>query len=585
MPLNNSTLIFTGTPIHEGYVSGPFHFVKEETIVVSEAPCLDTVSEVKRVKAAFLKAKEQIEQLIEKKKASLSSEELKIFEAHIMMIDDPEFQDQILLKISNEKYQAIRAVSVVSHDFATMLSEIPDPHLAARSQDIRDIAQRIMKLLSRDNDSSSQNDVKALSTKGIYYFKELTPSMIAELDLTKVQGVLSAQSGTTSHAAILLRTMEIPSLFDIKLDASLNDLQNSLTLLDAKNGKCFISPDSEQIKAFEDQTHSFNRDKEELFKLRNQPAITQDGVAIKLHANMNNPSELAAIEKYHADGIGLFRTEFLFLDRHSPPTEEEQFEIYKNTLQALKGKKVTIRTVDIGGDKVIPYLPLPKEENPFLGLRGLRLSLKYPELFRTQLRALLRASPFGNLYIMYPMVTQLNEWQKAQEIFLEEKQNLLQQGITVSETIRSGIMIEVPSAAIMAADFAKQVDFFSIGTNDLIQYTCACDRLNSDVKSLYTPYEPSVLRLIKMVVDAAKRNSIEVSLCGEMGAMIDLLPFLVGCGMTEWSMAPQSLLKIKKKIIASTYEACELLTKKLLECTSAQEVERLIHLYTTAVRK
>lgn len=583
----NSPLLIHGTSILEGFASGPLMIVMKPKLYISDDPCENSKEEIKKVKSVFLRAKDEIEHLIENKKMLLTPDELKIFESHILMIEDPEFQEQVFFKISNNHFQASKAVSIVSNEYAKIISELPDPYLSARSHDILDIGKRIISLLNNSSlqsdfsTQSQQNSSASTQKRGIYYFEELDPSMIAELDLKQVLGILSPQSGTTSHAAILLRTLEIPTLFDIKLNFAENSdrIPQPLVLLDSKHGYAVINPSLEQQKKYEFEFNAFQKLNSELQKLILTPTITKDGVTIKLHANINNPSELRSIEKSNPDGIGLFRTEFLFLDRHKAPSEDEQFALYKNILQSMNGKKVILRTLDIGGDKIIPYLQLPKEDNPFLGLRGLRLCLKWQELFRTQLRALLRASTYGNLCVMYPMVTKLEEWHAAQEILLEEKESLLKLGVRISDSIRFGIMIEVPAAALMANNFAQHVDFFSIGTNDLIQYTCACDRLNPEVKSLYSPFEPAVLKMIQMVVDAANNYKIEVSLCGEMGSSLDLIPFLIGCGLQEWSLTPHSLLKIKKRLLDLSQMECKSLASKILNCSSSTEVQMLLSEY------
>lgn len=560
-----------GVAVSEGLALGTVKILHLEAPTIVETPCSDCSKEVDRLKKAIQQSKKQIEILIEKKGEFLGAEEKKIFEAHIMMIEDPEYTDQIIDKIKSEKADATKAVAVVSDEFAKMLAALPDPYLSERSHDVRDISLRILRNLVGHSLDFSNSE----STQYILVLKDIVPSMVPELDPKSVLGVITEHGGATSHAAILLRNIEIPAIFGVK-EALQKMEDGSSIMMDAIKGLLLIGPDADDQVKFKEHQSVYLKEKEDLEKLKYTEAITKDGTRIYLHANIGGTAEIPVLKKFNPDGVGLFRTEFLFLDRKAPPTEQEQFEIYKQILATMESRKTIIRTLDIGGDKEVPYLRIPKEENPFLGLRGLRYCLENHELFRTQIRALLKASVYGSLYVMYPMVTTIAEIKAAQVIVQEEKQKLLNQGIKVSDTIKYGVMIEVPAAAIMTEDFAPHVDFFSLGTNDLIQYTCACDRLNPNVKSLYSSFEPSVLRLINIVSEAAQKHGKELSICGEMGGQATMTPFLIGVGIHHLSMSATLIPKVKKRILSLNLAECKDLAKSVLKASTTQDIQEML---------
>lgn len=561
-----------GLSICEGLAFGPIKKIIPEAPQISETLCIDIHAEVARFQQALKNAQKQIQNLLEEKKSLLGKEELQIFEAHLLFLEDPEYIDQIVDKIKTHQWSATKSVRETSNEFAQMLAALPDPYLAARSQDIQDIAQRLIKNITHPHDTSTAT---LSSFKGILALKEIHPSLVAELNPQQIQGVLTEQGGATSHSAILLKNLEIPTIFGIpNLLSFIQD--NDIVLMDARKGFLTCNPSLQDQTWFQDQQKKFEQEKELLNSFKFITASTQDGLRVNLSANIGTVADLKTIEKMNPDGIGLFRTEFLFLDRTTAPSEEEQYLAYTQTLQAMKGKKTIIRTLDIGGDKVIPYLNLAQEENPFLGLRGLRLCLANQNLFRTQLRALLKASVHGELSIMYPMVTQLSEWMQAQAIVQEEKAALEKQGHYISSSIRFGIMIEVPAAALMIDAFAPNVDFFSIGTNDLIQYTCACDRMNPSVSYLYSHFEPSVLKLIHQIIHAAKKHQKDLSICGEMGGDLNLVPFLIGAGLTALSMTSQQIPKVKQLLQTLTMAHCQQLTEAVLKASTALEIKTLL---------
>lgn len=561
-----------GFSICEGLALGPIKKIMAEEPPITTALCADSDTELKKFHQSVAKAKQQIQTLLEEKKSLLGKSELQIFEAHLMFLEDPEYLDQIVEKIKTRQWSATQSIIDTSNEFAQMLAALADPYLSARSQDIKDIAQRLVKNITSPHHTSSD----ALTHfKGVLVLKEIHPSFVAELNPQHIQGVLTEQGGVTSHSAILLKNLEIPTIFGIPhLLQSVQD--NDVILMDARSGSIVLKPSPSDQTWFLEQKKVFQKEKDLLSALQFIPATTQDGLRLNLMANIGTVADLKTLEKVNPDGIGLFRTEFLFLDRTMAPSEEEQCQAYSQVLRAMKGKKTVIRTLDIGGDKVIPYIKLPQEDNPFLGLRGLRLCLVHQDLFRMQLRALLKASVHGELSIMYPMVTQLSEWMQAQAIVREEKELLQKQGIKVSSSIRFGMMIEVPAAALMIETFAAHVDFFSIGTNDLIQYTCACDRMNPAVSYLYSHFEPSVLKLIYDIIQTAQKHDKDISLCGEMGGDLNLVPFLIGAGLTSLSMNAQQIPKVKKLLSSITSEHCKTLAPAILKTSASLEARHLL---------
>lgn len=560
-----------GVAVSEGLAQGSAKILHLEAPIITETSCKDATTEIKRLQEAVLQSKMQIEQLVKKKGEYLGAEERKIFDAHIMMLEDPEFLEQICTKIQTSNVDATKAVAEVSTEFAQMLAALPDPYLSERSHDVKDISLRILRNLTGQSlDFSAKGN-----SNFILVMRDIAPSMVAELDPKIVLGVITESGGATSHAAILLRNIEIPAIFGVN-EVFKHIADKNTLLLDALKGQVLVEPNETDLTQFSVQNEQYLTEKMELEKLKFTEAVTQDGVRICLYSNIGGTAEIPVLKKFNPDGVGLFRTEFLFLERKTPPTEQEQFEIYRQILATMNGRKTIIRTLDIGGDKDVPYLRIPKEENPFLGLRGLRYCLENTEIFRTQIRALLKASIFGSLFVMYPMVTTLEELKLAQAIVEEEKVALAKKGVKISDSIKFGIMIEVPAAALMAEAFAPHVDFFSLGTNDLIQYTCACDRLNPTVKNLYSSFEPSVLRLIHIVAQAAQKHGKELSICGEMGGQATMTPFLIGVGIQRLSMSSTLIPKVKKKVLGLDLEKCKGLVNTVLAANSVKEVQDIL---------
>ncbi len=504
------------------------------------------------------------------KSPKLGPSEKKIFEAHLMMLEDPEFIDQIRELIKNEKWMPSKAISHVAQMFSDMLRALSDPYMQERAHDIQDISERLLRTIS----GQKLNQIQA-SENCILVLKDITPSQVVQLNGSSVLGVLTEEGGVTSHSAILLRSFDIPAIFGIN-DLMKNSDQKLKIAFDSTKGKVWIHPNEQTQGFIQDKIKIEVEKKNEKQVLKKLTPETKDGHRVMLYANIGNPSEFNLLDEYPLDGVGLFRTEFLFMDRVIAPSEDEQFEIYKRLLQKTSGKKTIIRTLDIGGDKQLPYLNIPKEENPFLGLRGLRYCLEDLPLFRTQIRALLRASEFGLLYVMYPMVTEVEEVIKAQTIIDEEIKNLENKYNKKIKLPKVGVMIEIPAAAINVESFLAKIDFVSLGTNDLIQYTCAADRMNPKVKSLYHHFHPSIINLITFVADKCKQHNKEISICGEMGGDPELTPFLLATGINHLSMSVARSPKVKKQIRSITFKNLPKYLEQLAQIKTATHVKEFI---------
>ncbi|HAP2020667.1 TPA: phosphoenolpyruvate--protein phosphotransferase, partial [Escherichia coli] len=441
--------------------------------------------------------------------------------------------------------------------------------------DIRDVRKRVLaNLLGVELPNPSMIDESV-----VIIGNDLTPSDTAQLNKEFVQGFVTNIGGRTSHSAIMSRSLEIPAVVGSKtITDEVN--QGDMVIVDGLTGEVIVDPTSDEVIAYENKRERFFEDKKELQKLRDEETVTVDGVHAELAANIGTPNDLSGVIENGAEGIGLYRTEFLYMGRDQLPTEDEQFEAYKEVIQSMDGKRVVVRTLDIGGDKELPYLDLPDEMNPFLGYRAIRLCLDQPEIFRPQLRALLRASVYGKLNIMFPMVATIQEFRDAKAILLEEKENLTNEGVDVSDDIEIGIMVEIPSTAALADVFAKEVDFFSIGTNDLIQYTMAADRMSERVSYLYQPYNPAILRLVKQVIEASHKENKWTGMCGEMAGDETAIPILLGLGLDEFSMSASSVLKARRQIKGLSKNEMNELAERAIDCATTEEVEALVREYS-----
>lgn len=534
-----------GIAASSGIAIGKAYVIREEENAINRYEVKDTEKEIKRFQGAILKAKEEIEAIKENAVKNFGEEKALIFEAHLMILEDEEFRASVIEKIK-QNINAEYAVKETVEMFEGIFLSMEDEYMRERAADIRDIGGRIIGAL-KGEEKSSIGDIK---DKCIIVAKDLTPSDTAQLNREYVLGFITELGGKTSHSAIIARALEIPAVSGIK-DATEILKTGDLIILDGVKGIIYINPDESLIDEYQNKIQREMEEKRELLIYKDRKVLTKDGKRIEVAANISSKEEVDVALKYGADGIGLFRTEFLFMNRETAPTEEEQFEVYKYVLEKMDFRPVIIRTLDVGGDKKIPYIDVGTEMNPFLGLRAIRLCFERLDLFKTQLKALLRASIYGNLKIMFPMISKVDEIKRAKEILEDVKAELKKAGQKFSDKIEIGIMIEVPSAAIISDLLAKEVDFFSIGTNDLIQYTLAVDRMNEKVSNIYEPSHPAILRLIKMVIDNAHKEGKWVGMCGEMASDISMIPLLIDYGIDELSMSAPSILKVKKEILKS----------------------------------
>ena len=529
----------TGIAASDGYAHAQVYRLIEPDLTVEKITVDNPNAEIERLNQAIEKSKVEIERIREIATESLGEEEAQVFDAHGMILSDPEITGQVEEAITTNKVNAEAAYEEVTDTFITMFEGMVDnPYMQERAADIRDVRKRVLATLlgvTLPNPSTIDEEV-------IIVADDLTPSDTAQLNKEFVKAFVTNIGGRTSHSAIMARSLEIPAIVgtgNISDEVSNGDM----IIVDGIEGEVIIDPADAEVSEYTKKDEEFESLKLEWDKLKDEPTLTADGKQLELAGNIGTPRDLEAVLDHGGEAIGLYRTEFLYMDSAELPTEDEQYEAYKEVLEGMNGKPVVVRTMDIGGDKELPYLELPDEMNPFLGYRAIRISLDQDEIFRTQLRALLRASVYGNLRIMFPMIATLQEFRDAKAIYTEEKEKLENEGIEVSDSIQVGIMVEIPAAAVLADQFAKEVDFFSLGTNDLIQYTMAADRMNERVSYLYQPYNPSILRLIKNVIDAAHAEGKWAGMCGEVAGDQTAVPLLVGMGLDEFSMSATSILK------------------------------------------
>ena len=533
-----------GIAASKGYAIGKVFLQEHEEIVITDAKVSNVEAEKEVLQKALEQAKVQLTAIRDKALAEIGEHEAQVFEAHLTLLDDPEFTGGMLLEIESNSINAMKAVENVTNTFVMIFDSMEDEYIKERAADIKDVSKRIISnLAGKGGDAFAITEANT-----IVVAHDLTPSDTAQLDRSKVVGFLTNIGGRTSHSAIMARTLEIPAIVGLK-DITTSVKNGDTVIVDGIEGICILNPEQSVIDEYTAKREKFLAEQEELKKLITVKTVTKSGRRVEVCGNIGSPADAEAVVANGGDGVGLFRTEFLYMDRDSAPTEEEQFESYKKVLEVMDGKQVVIRTLDIGGDKTLPYLPLPQEMNPFLGYRAIRLCLDRKDIFKVQIRALLRASVYGNLAVMFPMISGLEEFQAAKEFVEECKAELKAEGIEYSEKIQWGIMVEIPAAAVYADELAKHVDFFSIGTNDLIQYTLAADRMSEKVSYLYNPMHPAVLRLIKMTIDGAHKHGKWVGMCGEMAGDEAAIPTLVEYGLDEFSMSATSILTAKKIIL------------------------------------
>ncbi|EGQ2952096.1 phosphoenolpyruvate--protein phosphotransferase [Staphylococcus pseudintermedius] len=568
--------IIKGIAASDGVAIAKAYLLVEPDLSFSNEKTDQPEAEVQKFNEALNNSKIELTKIRNHAEEQLGADKAAIFDAHLLVLDDPELIQPIEEKIKNESASAPQALTEVTQNFITIFESMDNEYMKERAADIRDVAKRVLAhILAVELPNPSIIDESV-----IIVAHDLTPSDTAQLNKQYVQGFVTNIGGRTSHSAIMSRSLEIPAVVGTK-SISESVQQGDMVIVDGLTGDVIVNPSDDEIKAYQHKRESFFADREALKQLRDEPSKTLDGHEVELAANIGTPNDLEGVHNNGAEGIGLYRTEFLYMGRDNMPTEDEQFEAYKKVLESMEGKRVVVRTLDIGGDKELPYLNLPEEMNPFLGYRAIRLCLDQPEIFRPQLRALLRASAYGKLNIMFPMVATIQEFRDAKALLLEEKENLKQEGVEVSDDIELGIMVEIPATAALADVFAKEVDFFSIGTNDLIQYTMAADRMSERVSYLYQPYNPSILRLIKQVIDASHQEGKWTGMCGEMAGDETAIPLLIGLGLDEFSMSATSILKARRQIKDLSRTEMVQLADRALNCATVDEVVDLVKAKTT----
>ncbi|OCA89789.1 phosphoenolpyruvate--protein phosphotransferase [Pradoshia sp. D12] len=565
------TTMLNGIAASNGIVIAKAYRLMEPDLTVTKSTINEVDTELTRLQEAVNKAQTELETIREKVKTEQGEDKAAIFDAHILVLNDPELLGAVQEKVKSEKINSEFAMREIADMFITMFEQMDNEYMKERAADIRDVTKRVISHLlgvQIPNPSMIAEEVIVVS-------EDLTPSDTAQLNREFVKGFTTDIGGRTSHSAIMARSLEIPAVVGTK--QATETIQNGdMIILDGLKGEVHINPTPELIEEYKKAADAYAQQKLEWAKLVNEKTVTADGHHIELAANIGTPKDLEGVKANGAEAVGLYRTEFLYMGRDNLPGEEEQFESYKAVLEGMEGKPVVVRTLDIGGDKELPYLDLPKEMNPFLGFRAIRLCLEELPIFRTQLRALLRASVYGNLRIMFPMIATLDEFRSAKKVLEEEKAKLIEEGIEVSDSIQLGIMVEIPSTAVIADQFAKEVDFFSIGTNDLIQYTMAADRMNERVSYLYQPYNPAILRLVKMVIEAAHKEGKWAGMCGEMAGDELAIPLLVGLGLDEFSMSATSVLRARSQIKTLTRTEMQDLAEKAIQMQTSAEIVEMV---------
>lgn len=554
-----------GKGISDGIVLGNVVLLKDEDIKPEKIRIEDVEAEKEIFYQAVHTVKEETSSLV----AQLSGTEKDIMQAYLMILQDPILVQETVKIIEQEKCNAAYGVEKGFNTIIQMFEQIDDPYMSARSADIADMKKKVLsKILHRENVNLSQ-----LPPDTILVTKELATSDTAKLDLKNIAGIITEIGGINSHMAIMARTNGIPAVVGIR-QVMQQVQENDFVAMNGLTGEIFINPSKEECAELEKRKEKFELEKEQLETYKNEVSITKDGHQVELFSNIGGVQDAEIALSNTAEGVGLFRSEFLYMNSEDFPTEKEQFEAYKEVALKLKNKRIVIRTLDIGGDKELKYMKLPDERNPFLGYRAIRIFLDNIALFKVQLRAILRASAYGNLAIMLPMISSLQELKDAKKVIEEVKEELRTKQIVFKEDIEIGIMIEIPSAAIMAEELAKECDFFSIGTNDLIQYTVAVERGNEKVANLYTHFHPAVIRLIKFVIDSAHKNHILCGMCGEAAGDTLFLPLLVGLGLDEFSMNANKILQARKLVRELNFKDCQKLAKDVLKLSSVEEIKR-----------
>ena len=562
-----------GIAASDGIGIAPAYLLVDPDLSYDKVKVDDTAAEYARVEKAFQDSIEELTQIKENAKDRLGEEELGVFDAHIAILSDPEMLGQIKDDIENNHTGAEEAVDKVTTAFADMLAAMTDnAYMQERAADVKDVAKRAMSHLL----GKQLLNIAGINSPVVIVAHEITPSDTSQMDAKFVKGIVTDLGGRTSHAAIMSRTLRIPAIVGSN-EITTSVEHGQMMIVDGLNGDAIIDPSDDQVKEYEAKAEAFEAERAEWAKLVDAPSVSKDGKGFEIAANIGTPDDTEDAVKQGADGVGLFRSEFLYMDNDHMPSEDEQFEAYKKAVVGMNGKPVVVRTMDIGGDKPLDYMPLPKEETPFLGYRAIRICLDRPELFKTQLRALVRASEFGPVSIMFPMIATVAELRQAKAIFEEAKAEVQKDHPGLGDDVKIGMMIEIPLAALNAAQLAKEVDFFSIGTNDLIQYSFAADRGNEAVSYLYQPLNPAFLSLVKHVITSAHENGAKAAMCGEMAGDEMALPLLMGMGLDEYSMSATSILRTRsmmKKL--DTKEWAGYVDEIIANCATVEEVQDFV---------
>jgi len=572
-------MVIKGIAASNGYAIAKIFKIETLALNVTEEKITSYEDEKLRFQTAHQKSIAELQIIRDKAILSLGEEHGAIFEAHLQMIEDPELLGGIYSMMENDLVNAAHALQTVSDSFIAIFESMDNEYMKERAADIKDIRKRLLCHLL----DVKMNDVTLIDEPVVIVAEDITPSETAQLNREFVKGFATNIGGRTSHSAIMARSLEIPAVVGLKTVLEKSN-HGDHVILDGISGEIYFNPSKEMITTYEQKLVKYNENKLLLQRYLDKKSVTLDGHQVEMSANIGTPDDVDGIITNGGEGVGLYRTEFLYMGRSNFPTEEEQFIAYKTVLERMNPKPIVIRTLDIGGDKELSYLDMPEEMNPFLGYRAIRLCLDRKEIFVTQLRALLRASVHGQLKIMFPMIATINEFLDAKSILLETKEALIKEGIEVSEDIEVGMMVEIPAAAILADQFAKHVDFFSIGTNDLIQYTFAADRMNETVSYLYQPYNPSLLRLIKMVIDAAHKKGKWAGMCGEMAGDHIAIPLLLGLGLDEFSMSATSILSARALMSKMDIEKLKPLAEKALDMSHNDEVMNLVNDYLEEIK-
>ncbi|GEK28300.1 phosphoenolpyruvate--protein phosphotransferase [Furfurilactobacillus siliginis] len=565
----------SGIAASNGVAIASAYMLVDPDLTFEKKTVTDTDAEKQRLHAALDASVAELQQIKAVAEKNLGADEAEVFEAHITILEDPEMVGQMESKIESDKVNAEEALKEVTDGFIAIFEGMTDNvYMQERAADVRDVTKRVMSHLLGKN----LPNPALINSEVVIVAHDLTPSDTAQLDRKYVKGFITDLGGRTSHSAIMSRTLEIPAVVGAET-ATTSIKQGDKVIVDGLDGIGVVDPSDDDVASYTKKGADFAAQKAEWDKLRDEPSVSKDGKSFTIAANIGTPDDVAAVNDDGGEAVGLFRSEFLYMDSSVLPDEETQFKAYKKAVEDMHGKQVVVRTMDIGGDKHLDYMPLPEEMNPFLGYRAIRISLKQPDLFRPQLRALLRASAFGNIAIMFPMIGTVDEFKRARAVYDEERQNLINDGVKVADHIDVGMMMEVPAAVLIADKLAKYADFFSIGTNDLIQYTFAADRGNEHVSYLYQPYNPSLLRLIKRVIDAAHAEGKWAGMCGEMAGDQVAVPLLMGMGLDEYSMSATSMLQTRSLMKRLDTKSTAKLVEQALDVETNEEVADLVKTY------